>query len=328
MRISNCVMQKRGVIVKKVCLILLLLVPLLSGCDKRPIVALCVRQDSSDSWQANCLRTHLEQSGYLVAMENAGNDQSRQNRQVEQHLERGCDLLILEPVMAAATEQLLRQAKDAEVPVILLSGSSAENGPDDYENVYCIGTDLKRVGKTQSELIRTLPNGGDINNDGTIMYTVISGPKNYTDTRYRTLGCVAAIDGVCLEVGYGGWEKEDGVRICQQQISRGGDQLDVILCDGEEITLGALEALVASEKTVGENVYLLGLGVDNRVLDEIRNGRLTGLVAPDVQGFTASVVNTADAILAGQPQEKMQYNNYVAVTKENVDAYEKAKAVW
>lgn len=313
---------------KKICVVMLLPLLLLLGCTRRPSVALCVRQDTTDSWQAKCLRARLEQSGYLVNVENAGKDQSRQNRQLEQLLKRGCDLLILEPVMISATEELLQSVKDADVPVIFLSSSLEENMLESYEKAYCVATDLKRVGKRQSELVRMLPSGGDVNGDGTMMYTVISGSKDYVDASYRTLGCVAAMDGVCLDVDYGGWKKEDGARICRQQISCVGDQLDVILCDGEEMTLGALEALTTSEKIAGENVYLVGLGADNRVLEKIRNGHLTGTVAPDVQGFTECVVNTADNILTGRFQEKMQYFDYVAITKENVDAYEKMKAVW
>ena len=86
---------------KRLLWILPVLLLLLVGCDTQQQVGVCYR-DCDDGLTAQ-YRQELEQSlrnaGYAVTVMDAGNDQSKQDRQVAELIEDKTDILILEPVI-------------------------------------------------------------------------------------------------------------------------------------------------------------------------------------------------------------------------------------
>ena len=301
---------------KKVLMAILLLVLSFAtaGCGRRNHVGICLRYGETDasSYLETNLKDAFRSANCQVAVWDAGNDQSRQNGQIAGALKEHCDLLIVEPVMTAAAEDIILQAKHASVPVIFVNYEPETSVLERWEKAYYIGSDLTQPGRLQTELVKQLPDGGDRTGDGTVACTGIAGPKDHVDAMRWTRDCG---DGFLrLGTDYGDWSRDSGRTRCRRQLSNYGDSIEVIFCNSDELTLGALEALQSAE----EDIYLIGIGCDAQMLERIREGVVTGTVCPNFEGIAACIAKTAAAVLRGEDAPKTQYLDFLIVTKDTV----------
>ena len=285
-----------------------------AGCGRKHYVGICLRYGESNA--SSRLETDLKDGfgaeGYQVAVWDAGNDQSRQNAQISRALEDGCDLLILEPVMTVAAEEILAKAKDADVPVIFVNYEPESSVLESWAKAYYIGSDLTRPGHLQTVLVNRLPDGGDRNGDGSVAFTVIAGPEDHVDALRWTQDCGSGL--LRLEAAHGDWSRDSGRLLCRRQLAHFGDSVEVIFCNSDELALGALEALQSEEK----EVYLVGIGGDPEALQKIREGNVTGTVCPDTKGLAACITKTAATILNGGEAAKVQLLDFLMVTKDTI----------
>ena len=311
-----CAENERKFALKKMLMVILLFVlPFTAvGCGRRNHVGICLRYGENDG--SSYLETNLKDAfrsvDCQVAVWDAGNDQSRQNGQIAGALKDRCDLLIVEPVMTAAAEEIITQAKLADVPVIFVNHEPEATALERWEKAYYIGSDLTQPGRLQTELVRQLPDGGDRNGDGTVACTVIAGPKDHVDAMRWTRDCG---DGFLrLGTDYGDWSRDSGRIRCRRQLSNYGDSIEVIFCNSDALALGALEALQNAE----EDVYLIGIGGDAQMLERIREGVVTGTVCPNKEEIADRITKTAAAVLRGEDAPKTQYLDFLIITKDTV----------
>lgn len=307
---------------------ILLLILLLVGCGGPQEVGICVRDkdDSATAQLHQSLEQALTQAGYKVAVLDAGNDQAKQDQQIQELIEDKVDLLIVEPVMTVTAENTLQQAKDADVPLIFVNHAPERTVLDSWDKACYVGYDTAQPGALQGQMCLELPQQGDLNGDGVLSYVIIAGPEDHLDAQLRTQTCEAALaegemEAVSLATEYGVWTREDAQRKSAQLLARFGKDIEVIFCNSDVLALGAMDAIKDGGRTVGENVYLLGIDGDRQALLLIKSGDITGTVSLDVPEQTACVMSAAAELLAGKSVEKVQYVQLSAVFQENVEEH-------
>lgn len=304
-------------------ILLLLVIALLfalTACRKQeavPKIGLCLQ--GSTTFQP--LQLALERAGYQVIKQDAKNDQSKQTRQIEELLSEEIDLLIVEPVQTAAAALTLEQAKTAGVPVIFLNREPPREVLDAWEKACYVGFDPAQPGLLQGQLVLQTASKGDINGDGIVTCIIIGGPADHLDTRLHTEECCKAltdlgVEVVRLDAGNGDWTQAGGKRVCEYALSQYGKDVEVVFCSNNAMTLGAWTAIQESGRTVGKDIYLLGIGEDRTVLDMVQRGYLSGTVSADTQGLAAQVTATVHALLNGNPAKKLYYIDYVKIARD------------
>jgi len=301
---------------KKVIVVLLVsMMLLLSGCDNRQKVGVCLR-DGDDPLTQQYIRS-LEQtlSQYAVTVMDAGNDQSKQDWQVAQLLEEKVDILILEPVMVSALDSVLQQSGEEKVPVIFVNR-------EPEGDICFVGCDPSQPGVVQAALALD----GDVNGDGVLSYAYITGPEDHLDAKLRSDGCAqgladAGVQAECLALEYTDWTREKGQQRCAAVLAKYGKDVEVIFCAGEELALGAIDAIKDGGRTVGENVFLYSIGGENQSLMLIRSGDLSGTVSEDVPAQMRKILFAVQDLLAGKTPEDTDYVKHIAIDQTNVENY-------
>lgn len=92
-----------------------------------------------------------------------------------------------------------------------------------------------------------------------------------------------------------------------------GDQIDVIFCNNDGMALGALEAIEAAGRTVGEDIYLVGVDALDEVVELVKEGRFTGTILNDHAGQARAAVDAAILAAAGEPFDKYYIVDYVKI---------------
>lgn len=324
--------NKRSVLLllSAVALILLLVLVLsLASCrngkKNGPMVGLCFRQSDKDPAYSHLLQERLTAAGYRVSVADAGNDQSRQNQQIEKFIKKEYEILIIEPVMVSAGGEIATQLKQAQMPAVFIN-REPEDALEQGELFSYVGCKEELHGILQGKLILQSDKKGDLNGDGTVSCVVITGPEDDRNARLQAEGCVKALTDGGQKVSlmatlWGEWTKESGRKCCADTLAQYGRDVEVIFCGNDTIAQGAAEAVIAGGWTVGTDYYLAGLGGTEEGLQMLLTGNLTGTVIQDLPRQTQQVLQVVEDLLQGNPVEKKYYVNCTPVDRENVDHY-------
>ena len=311
-------MKRNRMILLLLAAVLLLMLSACKETDEPPKIGLCLRQGVETDAGHQALQEQLTNGGYQLFITDAKNDQSKQDGQIRELIGKKCDLLIVEPVQTAVAGEIVAQAKEAAVPVLFINREPAQSVLEVWEKVCYVGSDAAQPGLLQGEIILDLPDKGDINGDGIVTYIVIGGPADNLDAQLHAETCCKAltdqgIEVVRLDAGSGDWTQTGGKRVCEYALSQYGKDIEVVFCNNDAMALGAWTAIQDGGRTVGRDIYLVGIGGEKIALDMVQSGGMTGTVTADLQGLAVQISATVHALLDEFPVEKQCYIDYIKI---------------
>ena len=294
-------------------------------------VGVCIYKfdDAFMTTYRNALQEILEGKGYEVTVVDGNNDQAKQTEQINTFITQGVDALIINPVMTSAAAQIVSTVKDADIPTVLINREPTAEEMAAYDKLVYVGCDAAQSGTFQGELILETETKGDIHGDGKVSYIMIQGDPENIDAQLRTEYSVKALEDAGVEVEQldlqrGDWDRNKGQEICANDLSKFGDQIEVVFCNNDDMAIGALQAIKAAGRTVGEDIYLVGVDALDAALDAVKSGELTGTVLNDAKGQATQAVACMEELLGGKTYasgEQSVYVDYVKVTNGNVEDF-------
>ncbi|MBR2825033.1 MAG: substrate-binding domain-containing protein [Solobacterium sp.] len=237
------------------------------------------------------------------------------------------DVIILNLVQTSSADAVIDKVVAAGIPLVLINREPlGDNGDESYKGILdnatvCyIGADARQSGTYQGEIVAELPDHGDINGDGEIAYVMIEGDPENVDAQYRTEYSIKAL----TDAGYkvkelddqvGNWAQAKGQEIAANALTQFGNDVEVIFCNNDAMALGAAAAITAAGRTVGKDIYLLGVDALEECVQMVNEGTMTGTVLNDHVGQSHTAVDVAIKALNGEPIENYYWVDYVKVTK-------------
>jgi methyl-galactoside transport system substrate-binding protein len=257
---------------------------------------------------------------------------AEQTNQVNTFITQGMDVIILNLVQTSSADALIQKVVDAEIPLVLINREPLAYDKDgntldeSYEGILnnatvCyVGADARQSGTFQGEIVAELPDHGDINGDGKISYVMIEGDPENIDAQYRTEYSIKALTDAgyeveCLDDQVGNWDQTKGQELAANALTQYGDAVEVIFCNNDAMALGAAAAITAAGRTVGEDIYLLGVDALDECVEMVNNGTMTGTVLNDAVGQSHTAVDVAVKALNGEAIDNYYWVDYVKVTK-------------
>ncbi|MBP3891373.1 MAG: galactose ABC transporter substrate-binding protein [Solobacterium sp.] len=265
---------------------------------------------------------------YNVTIVDGKNDMAEQTNQVENFITQKMDVIILNLVQTSSADAVIDKVVAAGIPLVLINREPlGDNGDESYAgildnaNVCYIGADARQSGTFQGEIVAELPDKGDINGDGKISYVMIEGDPENVDAQYRTEYSVKALTDAglkveCLDDQVGNWAQAKGQEIAANALTQYGDKVEVIFCNNDAMALGAAAAITAAGRTVGKDIYLLGVDALEECVEMVNNGEMTGTVLNDHVGQSHTAVDVAVKALNGEKIDNYYWVDYVKVTKK------------
>ena len=147
---------------------------------------------------------------------------------------------------------------------------------------------------------------------------MIEGDPENIDAQYRTEFSIKALTDAgikveCLDDQVGNWATDKGQQIAANALAKNGDKIDVIFCNNDAMALGAAAAITAANRTVGKDIYLLGVDALEECQEMVKNGTMTGTVLNDHVGQSHKAVDVAVQALNGEAIENYYWVDYVKV---------------
>ena len=288
------------------------IIVLLTGCAQQPRkYVIGVSQCSEDTWRDK-LNDELKMGEYLndsliVKLASSNDDNMLQNKQVNQFIDEGVDLLIVSPNQLSAISKSVERAYDKGIPVILYD---RKTNSDKY--TAFIGCDNYTIGKSMGTFIAQQLQG-----KGRIVE--ISGLEGSSPALERHRGFMDAIKpypGLRVVASEGGnWKEEGGIQAMKRILKQTQD-FDYVFAHNDCLAWGAYVA--ARQMRVKRNYKYTGvdgLATEGGGLELVRDGIFEASYLYPTKGD--EVIALAMKILKHQPYERDNYLSTSIITQAN-----------
>lgn len=267
------------------------------------------------------LQTYLEGKGCTVTVVDGKNDQTEQTNQINAFIAEGVDLLIINLVQATSAATVIDLVKAANIPTVLINRQPVDEDLAIWDRVCYVGADASQSGSFQGKIILDTPNKGDWKGDGVVDYVMIIGDPENIDAQLRTEYSVKALTDAGMKVNElfaqrGDWDQNKGQELAANALAQYGDQIDVIFCNNDAMALGAVQAIKDAGRTVGKDIYLVGVDALPEAVELINAGEMTGTAFNDHIGQSHKAADIGLEMVGGFVPEKVYIVDYVKVVKE------------
>jgi len=248
------------------------------------------------------------------------NDQAEQTNQIDGFIADNVDVMILNLVQSTSAATVIQKADAAGIPVVFINREPSAEDMNLSDKICYVGADARQSGTFQGEIIAETENHGDFNGNGVVDYVMIMGDPENVDAKYRTEFSIKALEDAGLKTKElykqrGDWDQTKGQELAATALTQFGNDVDVIFCNNDAMALGAYQAIVDAGRTVGEDIYLVGVDALDEVQEMVKEGKITGTVLNDHIGQSHTAADAALKAAKGETLEKYYWVNYVKVTK-------------
>ena len=215
--------------------------------------------------------------GISLMLENANQSQENQIAAIRRFIAYKVDVIAFSPIVEDGWDNVLMEAKEAGIPVILVD-RDIETSMDDLTTCL-IGADFYNEGVMAAEyLIRKADELGLEH----VNIVEIPVTENSTPMRQRQAGfadTIADDERMCiLESIDGDFLKSRGAECMRYLLETYGDDIDVVFSHNDEMTLGALPEIEKTDLVPGEDIIIISIDGGQDAIDALKAGRLNCVV--------------------------------------------------
>ena len=261
------------------------------------------------------------------------------NNNIDLFMTKGYKILAVNMMNTTQAPSVLEKTQPENVPVVFFNVEPEADVLANAPGNYYIGAKAEDSGTMQGEALVEYWNtaeGADRNGDGIMQYVMIMGDPGHQDSILRTEYSVKAIEAAGIQVeevamDVANWARAEGQDVMARIIAA-HDDIEAVICNNDEMALGALEALKAAGYLVDGGIFVPVVGVDanEEAKLAIKEGTMYASVFNDARGQADAVVKLCKLIADGvEPtSENLGYDldgqyvwvPYIPVTVENVDS--------
>ncbi|MBX5000899.1 sugar ABC transporter substrate-binding protein [Rhizobium lentis] len=253
-------------------------------------------------------------SGVTLQVEDAQNDVSKQQSQIQNFIASKVDAIIVNPVDTDATTAMSKLAADAGIPLVYVNRQpvNVDTLPD--KQAFVASNELESGTLETKEICRILGGKGKA--------VVIMGELSNQAARMRTQDVHDVIKtdeckGIeIVEEQTANWDRTQGADLMTNWLSS-GIEFDAVISNNDEMAIGAIQALKAAGKDMSK-VVVGGVDATQDALAAMQAGDLDVTVFQDAAGQGKGSLDATLKLAKGEKIEKKVYIPFQLVTPANV----------
>ena len=272
--------------------------------------------------------TFSEENGYELIFDDAQQKQENQLTAIRNFIQQEVDYILLAPVTETGWDTVLQEAKDADIPVIIVD--RMVDVSDDSLYTTWIGTDSLLEGRKAAEWLNAYTTAKGIDAKD-VNIVDIQGTIGSTAQIGRSKGLEEGVDNYgwnLLAQQSGEFTQAKGQEVMESMLKQ-YDNINVVYCENDNEAFGAIDAIEAAGKTVGSDIangeiMVISFDTTNAGLTDTLAGKITcDVECNPLHGPRAEEL--IKALEAGEEVDKLNYvDEEIFATDDTVD---KVKAV-
>jgi ribose transport system substrate-binding protein len=251
----------------------------------------------------NGILKEAKKKGMDVIVVDAQNDSTKQINNIEDLIQQGVDVLLINPTDSAAISTAVKSANKMGIPVITIDRSA-----DEGDVATFVASDNIKGGKMAANYI--------INKVGEkAKVAELEGQPGASATRERGEGFHSIADKKLDIVARqaADFDRSKGLNV-MENILQAQKNIQAVFAHNDEMALGAIEAI----KSSGRDILVIGFDGNDDAIKAIKKGKLAATVAQQPELIGQKSVQAAIDVLQGKKVEKKIAVPLKLITKENV----------
>lgn len=254
------------------------------------------------------------ENGFELIFNAADNKVEAQIAAVRSFINQGVDAIVMAPIVSDGWDDVLNEAKEAGIPVIL-EDRTVSASPDLY--AAWVGLDFKQEGVMAGEW--AAENFGST----ATKLVVLEGTTGSAPANDRAAGFDEAIAGTQItkiDSQTGDFTRAGGKTVMEGFLQKHGkDGIDLVYAHNDDMALGAIDAIEAAGLKAGEDIKIISIDAVKDGMLALIDGKINFIVEcnPLLGDLAAGLVKD---VLAGKTVEKTVYVQDQSFTPEQAAA--------
>lgn len=248
------------------------------------------------------------ENGFYMIFDNAQQKQENQIKAVRNFILQEVDYIVLDPIVVSGWENVLQNAKDAGIPVILIDRNVEVE--DDSLYVTSVVTDSEAEGRNAGYWLEDYLKEEKRENED-INIVILLGTEGASAQIGRTKGFTEVArkheNWKILEQIGGDFTQAKG-REAMETLLEKYDDIDVVISENDNMTFGAVDAIQAAGKTCGPDgeITMISFDAVHAALEAMQRGEINAdFECNPLQG--AKLAETIQKLENGEKVDKIQY---------------------
>jgi ABC-type sugar transport system substrate-binding protein len=237
------------------------------------------------------IKEEAERLGVELRFSDAQQKQENQIKAIRSFIAQQVDVIGIPPVVETGWEDVFQEAKDADIPVILVDRRA--NVPEDLYVTY-VGSDFVEEGRNSARVMVELLDGqGKIVE---LVGTIDSAPANDRYKGFREiLKDYPEMEIIASESG--DFTRAMGKEVMESFLQEHGDQIDALYAHNDDMAIGAIKAIEEYGLKPGEDIKIVSIDAIRDAFKAMMEGKLNAtvecnpLLGPQFFDLALKVVN-------------------------------------
>lgn len=227
--------------------------------------------------------------GMETIVVDAQNDSAKQSNDVDDLMQKGVNVLLINPTDSASISTVVQSANSLGIPVITLDRSA-----DQGDVKALVASDNVKGGKMAAEFIEKIVGKG-------AKVVELEGVAGASATRERVKGFHEVADQNLKVIAKqtADFDRTKGLNVMENLLQANPD-VQAVFAHNDEMALGAIEAI----KSSGKDIPVVGFDGNDDAMKSIKEGKLTATVAQQPEWIGQLAVQAVYDVLQGRTVEK------------------------
>ncbi|WP_425459828.1 ABC transporter substrate-binding protein [Homoserinimonas aerilata] len=257
------------------------------------------------------VKAAFEEAGIELKFSDAQQKQENQIKAIRSYIQQQVDVIAFSPVVESGWDTVLKEAKDAGIPVVLTD--RAVDSADTSLYVSFLGSDFIVEGERAGEWVKTEYADADKVNIVELQGTTGAAPANDRAEGLRNvIGDDPKFDIIASQTG--DFTRAGGKQVMEAFLKSNPD-IDLVYSHNDDMGLGAIEAIEAAGMVPGVDIKIVTVDAVKDGMQALADGKINFIVECSPL-LGAQLVDVVKKVVAGETVEKRILTDETTFTQE------------
>ena len=273
--------------------------------DAKKIKVGFAQTGAESAWRTantNSMQSEAEKRGIELKFNDAQSKPENQIAAVRSFIAQKVDAIVIAPLVETGWETVLRDAKRAKIPVIIMDRKVKVS--DDSLYVAFVGSDFYEEGRMVADWLAK-------NAGGRTKIVELQGEPGSAAANERRK---AFADGIAkhpefkmLDSQTGNFRRVEGKQVMEALLKKYGKQIEILYAHNDDMALGAIQAIEEAGFKPGKDILIVSIDAIKEAVQAVVDGKINCTVECNPL-FGPKIYDTIEKVLKGEPVPKSSSN--------------------
>lgn len=271
----------------------------------KPVTVGFAQTGAESAWRTantNSLKSEAEKRGIVLKFADGQSKQENQIRALRSFIAQGVDAIVLAPIVTTGWDPVLREARRAKIPVIIMDRKIETSDETLYTSF--IGSDFYKEGAMAADWLAT--HAGD-----RTKIVELQGEPGSAAANERRRAFADALakhpQFQMLDSQTGNFRRAEGKQVMEALLKKHGREIQILYAHNDDMALGAIQAIEEAGLKPGTDILIVSIDAIKEAVTAVAEGKINCTVECNPL-FGPKVYDLVAKILAGEKVEKSTYN--------------------